>query len=116
MPDSIRARFCHAEAGLSDTAVVKLMVGDLIAGQAVADRRSALTRCIAEALRLRAPGIDVRAAACDLALPCGHGQHVVVRKARSALGTFPTSACASHMVLSHQYACPKSATLTVWWL
>ena len=30
----------------------------------------------------------MRAAACDLALPCGGGQHVVVRKARVALGAF----------------------------
>jgi len=40
---------------------------------------------VAEALRLRAPGVDVRAAARDLALPCGDGRHVTVRKARPPL-------------------------------
>jgi len=38
---------------------------------------------VAEALRLRAPGVDVRAAARNLALPCGGGRHVTVRKARA---------------------------------
>ncbi|KAK9838552.1 hypothetical protein WJX81_007055 [Elliptochloris bilobata] len=47
---------------------------------AVADKRSALARCVAEALRLRAPGVDVRAAARDLALPAGDCRHVIVHQ------------------------------------
>lgn len=50
--------------------------------QVAMDKRSALARCVAEALRLRAPGVDVRAAARDLWLPAGDGKRVRVRQAR----------------------------------
>ena len=48
------------------------------------DRTSLLAACVAEAIRLRAPGIAVRMAACDLALPSGPQDATVhVRKVRA---------------------------------
>ncbi|CAL5225964.1 g8766 [Coccomyxa viridis] len=44
------------------------------------DRDSHMARCVAEAVRLRAPGIDMRMAAAELALPCGPGRVVRVHK------------------------------------
>ena len=45
------------------------------------DRDGHMARCVAEAVRLRAPGIDMRMAAADLELPCGPGRVVRVHKA-----------------------------------
>lgn len=47
------------------------------------DRTSLLAACVAEAVRLRAPGIAVRMAACNLAVPAGHHTTVHVHKVRS---------------------------------
>ncbi|KAL3140850.1 hypothetical protein ABBQ32_005388 [Trebouxia sp. C0010 RCD-2024] len=44
------------------------------------DRTSLLAACVAEAVRLRAPGIAVRMAACNLAVPAGHHTTVHVHK------------------------------------
>ena len=45
------------------------------------ERTGPLAACVAEAVRLRSPGIDLRAAAADLRLPAGDGgRHVLVRK------------------------------------
>lgn len=49
--------------------------------QVALDRDSHMARCVAEAVRLRAPGIDMRMAAAELALPCGPGRVVRVHKA-----------------------------------
>ena len=43
------------------------------------DRNSLLAGCVSEAMRLRAPGVAVRMAACDLPIPLGDG-FVKVRK------------------------------------
>ena len=45
------------------------------------DRSSHLAKCVAEAVRLRAPGIDMRMAAADVMLPCSPGRPVKIRKA-----------------------------------
>jgi len=39
-----------------------------------------MAKCVAEAVRLRAPGIDMRMAAADLMLPCSPGRPVKIRK------------------------------------
>ena len=44
-----------------------------------------MAKCVAEAVRLRAPGIDMRMAAADLMLPCSPGRAVKIRKARPEL-------------------------------
>ncbi len=49
----------------------------------VCDRNSLLGGCVAEAVRLRAPGIAVRMATCDLAMPQGQGKSVHVNKVKS---------------------------------
>ena len=49
--------------------------------QVALDRNSHMARCVAEAVRLHAPGTDMRIAAADLALPCGPGRIVRIRKA-----------------------------------
>lgn len=49
--------------------------------QVAAERGSLLVRCALEACRLQAPGIDVRIAAADTALPAGPpGRQVRIRK------------------------------------
>lgn len=45
------------------------------------DRTSLLAACVSEAVRLRAPGVAVRMAACDLAMPAGPDITVNVNKA-----------------------------------
>lgn len=49
------------------------------------DRSSLLAACVAEAVRLRAPGIAVRMAACCLPMPAGPGTTVRVHKVAAAL-------------------------------
>lgn len=44
------------------------------------DRTSLLAACVAEAVRLRAPGVAVRMAACDLDVPTGQDTTVSVKK------------------------------------
>lgn len=44
------------------------------------DRTSLLASCVAEAVRLRAPGVAVRMAACDMAMPAGQDLTVNVNK------------------------------------
>lgn len=44
------------------------------------DRQSLLAGCVSEAVRLRAPGIAVRMATCDLAMPLGGHRTVNVKK------------------------------------
>ena len=44
------------------------------------DRTSLLAACVAEAVRLRAPGVAVRMAACDMAMPAGQDITVNVSK------------------------------------
>lgn len=44
------------------------------------DRSSLLAACVAEAVRLRAPGVAVRMAACDLDMPTGQDTTVSVKK------------------------------------
>ena len=39
-----------------------------------------MARCVAEAVRLRAPGLDMRMAAADLELPCGPGRAIRIAK------------------------------------
>ena len=46
------------------------------------DRTALLAACVAEAVRLRAPGIAVRMAACDMVIPAGQDMTVNVNKAR----------------------------------
>ena len=46
------------------------------------DRQSLLAGCVSEAVRLRAPGIAVRMATCDLAMPLGGHRTVNVKKVR----------------------------------
>ena len=48
--------------------------------QAALDRKGRLAACVAEAVRLRAPGIDLRMAAAELRLPLGGGRQLHVRK------------------------------------
>lgn len=43
-----------------------------------------MARCVAEAVRLMAPGVDLRVAAADLELPYVPGRPLSVRKARLA--------------------------------
>lgn len=45
------------------------------------DRTSLLAACVAEAVRLRAPGVAVRMAACDMAMPAGQDITVNVNEA-----------------------------------
>lgn len=46
------------------------------------DRTSLLAGCVAEAMRIRAPGVAVRMTTSDLAVPLGHGRVVQVSKVR----------------------------------
>ena len=48
--------------------------------QVALDRRGLLARCVLEAVRLRAPGIDIRVCAANVALPGGRGSPVMVPK------------------------------------
>ncbi|KAA6426780.1 MAG: cytochrome P450, partial [Trebouxia sp. A1-2] len=50
----------------------------LVAG--ACDRSSLLAGCVAEAVRVRAPGVAVRMATCDLAMPSASGQSVHISK------------------------------------
>ena len=49
------------------------------------DRTSLLAACVAEAVRLRAPGIAVRMAACNLDVPVGHHTTVRVHKVQHSV-------------------------------
>ena len=73
--------------------------------QVALDRDSHMARCVAEAVRLRAPGIDMRMAAAELALPCGDGRVVQVHKASH--GSF-AQARFSLALLALPGACPVS--------
>lgn len=44
------------------------------------DRSSLLAACVAEAVRLQAPGVAVRMAACDLDVPAGQDTTVHIKK------------------------------------
>ena len=57
--------------------------------QVACDRSSLLAGCVAEAVRLRAPGIAVRMAACHLAMPTG--QHTTVHVNKVTLSVFVPS-------------------------
>lgn len=46
------------------------------------DRSSLLAGCVAEAVRVRAPGVAVRMATCDLAMPSASGQSVHISKVK----------------------------------
>jgi hypothetical protein len=48
--------------------------------QAALDRRGRLAACVAEAVRLRAPGVDLRMAMTELRLPLGAGRQLRVCK------------------------------------
>ena len=49
------------------------------------DRSSRLAGCVAEAVRVRAPGVAVRMATCDLAMPLAPGRSVHISKVRQVL-------------------------------
>ncbi|DBA87474.1 TPA: Cytochrome P450 7B1, variant 4 [Trebouxia sp. C0004] len=49
------------------------------------DRSSLLAGCVAEAVRVRAPGVAVRMATCDLAMPLAPGQCVHISKVKQVL-------------------------------
>ena len=49
------------------------------------DRSSLLAGCVAEAVRVRAPGVAVRMATCDLAMPLTPGKSVHISKVRQVL-------------------------------
>jgi len=49
------------------------------------DRGSLLAGCVAEAVRVRASGVAVRMATCDLVVPLAPGQSVHVSKVRQVL-------------------------------
>ncbi len=51
-----------------------------------------MASCVAEAVRLMAPGVDLRVAAADLELPCGPGRPLFVRKASPVLQWTPSCA------------------------
>ena len=55
------------------------------------DRHSLLAGCVSEAVRLRAPGIAVRMAACDLAMPLGGDRTVNVKKVRHVIAAVTKS-------------------------
>lgn len=54
------------------------------------DRSSLLSACVAEAVRLRAPGVAVRMAACDLDMPAGQDTTVRVKKVLISLHVLQT--------------------------
>ena len=49
--------------------------------QVALDRKGPLTAAVAEAVRLRSPGVDLRMAAADLCLPMADGKKLSVKKA-----------------------------------
>ncbi len=48
--------------------------------QVALDRRGPLAAAVAEAVRLRSPGVDLRAAAADAPLPLSDGRFLAVKK------------------------------------
>ena len=48
-----------------------------------------MARCVGEAVRLMAPGVDLRVAAADLELPCVPDRPLSVRKASPASQQIP---------------------------
>lgn len=56
--------------------------------QVALDRKGPLAAAVAEAVRLRSPGVDLRMAAADLFSPIADGRQLSVKKASSHVQTF----------------------------
>ena len=67
--------------------------------QLACDRTSLLSRCVAEAIRVRSPGIDVRIASADVEVPLDDGTFAAVRKVLHGLMNQLRMTCFACMIL-----------------